>query len=170
MDESRRSNLVFGVILVLIGAIFLVFQLLPGLQSFINWANAWPLIIVGVGAVFMLSGVLGRVPGLAVPACVIGGLGILMYWQNSTDNWASWAYAWALIPGFVGVGTILTGILGGHGAKSFSGGLWLIVISLVMFFIFGSFLGGFGFGDYWPVLLIGLGFLILLRPLFRSRI
>ena len=59
MDESRRSNLVFGVILVLVGAIFLIFQLLPGLQSFINWANAWPLIIVGVGAVFMLSAILG---------------------------------------------------------------------------------------------------------------
>jgi hypothetical protein len=170
MDESRRTNLVFGVILVLAGVIFLIFQLFPALQLFINWANAWPLIIVGVGAIFLLSAVLGRVPGLAVPASIIGGIGLLLYWQNLTDTWASWAYAWALIPGFVGVGVILAGILGGQVRKSLSGGLWLIVISLVMFCIFGSFLGGFGLGDYWPVLLIGLGFLILLRPLFRTRI
>jgi hypothetical protein len=170
MDDSRRTSLVFGVILVFVGAIFLAFQFFPVLQSFINWSNAWPLIIVGVGGIFLISAVLGRVPGLAVPACVIGGLGLLMYWQNLTGNWASWAYAWALIPGFVGVGTILMGSLAGHPGRSFAGGMWLIVISLVMFLIFGSFLGGFGFGEYWPVLLIGLGFLILLRPLFRSRV
>jgi hypothetical protein len=170
MDESRRSSLVFGVILVLVGVIFLVLQVFTGLQRFINWSSAWPLIIVGVGGVFMISALLGHVPGLAVPACIIGGIGLLLYWQNLTGNWDSWAYAWALIPGFVGIGTILTGVLAGNPGKTLSGGLWLIVISLVMFFIFGSFLGGFGIGEYWPVLLIGLGFLILIRPLFRSRL
>src|SRR5450759_3341618 len=126
MDESRRSSLVFGVLLVLVGVIFLVFQVFTGLQRFINWSYAWPLIIVGVGGMFMLSVLLGRVPGLAVPACIIGGIGLLTYWQNLTGNWGSWAYAWALIPGFVGVGTILAGALGGHPGKSLSGGLWLI--------------------------------------------
>jgi hypothetical protein len=37
-----------------------------------------------------------------------------------------------------------------------------------MFAVFGAFLGGPEvFGTYWPVLLIGLGVLILLRPLIR---
>jgi hypothetical protein len=49
-------------------------------------------------------------------------------------------------------------------------GPWLIIISLILFFIFGSFLGGLElFGAYWPILLIALGLLILVGPLLRSR-
>ena len=47
---------------------------------------------------------------------------------------------------------------------------WLILISLVLFAIFGSFFGALGLvGDYWPVLLIVLGLLMLVRRLFRPR-
>ena len=107
---------------------------------------------------------------MAVPACIVGGIGGLLYWQNATGNWESWAYAWTLIPGFVGVGIVLSGLLGGEIRQSVSGGGWLILISLVLFTIFGSFFGALGIvGDYWPVLLILLGLLILIRSLFRSR-
>lgn len=170
MDESRKSSLVFGVLLVLVGAVFLIVQLVPGLKETINWASAWPLIIVGIGVAFLVGAVVGGVPGLAVPAAIIGGIGGLLWYQNATDSWDTWSYAWALIPGFVGVGIILSGILSGNIREALTGGGWLILISLVMFFIFGSFLGGFEqFGAYWPVLLIVLGVLILLRPLIRAR-
>ena len=54
--------------------------------------------------------------------------------------------------------------------QALRGGGWLILISLVLFTVFGSFFGALGLaGDYWPVLLIVLGLLILVRPLFRSR-
>lgn len=170
MDESRKSSLVFGVLLVLVGAVFLLVQLVPGLKETINWASAWPLIIVGVGVAFLVGAVIGKLPGLAVPAAIIGGIGGLLWYQNATDSWGTWSYAWALIPGFVGVGIILSGILSGKVREALTGGGWLIIISLVMFFIFGSFLGGFEqFGAYWPVLLIVLGVMILLRPLIRTR-
>jgi len=43
-----------------------------------------------------------------------------------------------------------------------------ILISLVLFFLFGSFFGDIPWlGPYWAVLLIGIGVLILLRPLVR---
>jgi hypothetical protein len=47
----------------------------------------------------------------------------------------------------------------------------MILISLALFLVFGSFLGGFALlGPYWPVLLIGLGVLLLLGQLvFRTR-
>ena len=46
----------------------------------------------------------------------------------------------------------------------------LILISLVMFAIFGSFLGGLDvFGNYWPVLLILLGLIVLVRSFFPKR-
>ena len=170
MDQQRRSNLAFGVILIALGALFLVYQLVPQFHVLINWETAWPLTIVGFGVVLLVVAVAANVPGLAIPAALVGGIGCLLWWQNATGNWESWAYAWALIPGFVGVGIILNGLLSGNLRNALTAGVWLIVISLVLFLIFGSFLGGqVLFGAYWPVLLIGLGILILLRPLFRPR-
>ena len=166
MDRRRGSSLAAGLVLILLGAWFLVAQWVPGLQIWFSW----PLTIVGLGVLLLIIGLLTRVPAMAVPACIVGGIGGLLYWQNATGNWESWAYAWTLIPGFVGVGIVLSGLLGGESRQSVSGGGWLILISLVLFTIFGSFFGALGIvGDYWPVLLILLGLLILIRSLFRSR-
>jgi hypothetical protein len=108
------------------------------------------------------------VPGLAVPACIVGGIGGLLYWQNITGQWGSWSYAWTLILGFVGVGVIVADLLSGKGARSFEGGGWLILISLLMFAIFGSFFGALGpIGEYWPVLLILMGVWMLFRSFLR---
>jgi len=170
MEKSRRSSLAFGVILIIFGAFFLALQLVPELKEWISWDKAWPLIVVGVGLALFVGALIGGAPGMAVPATLVTGIGCLLWWQNATGNWDSWAYAWALIPGFVGVGIIVSGMLEGNMRGALTGGGWLIVISLVLFFIFGSFLGGLDqLGAYWPVLLIGLGVLILLRPLFRAR-
>ncbi len=162
----RRSSLGFGLILVLVGVWLLVGQWMPWLLP----QFSWPWTIIGVGALLLLLGLLTGTRGLAVPACIVGGIGGLLYWQNTTGNWESWAYAWALIPGFVGVGIVLAGLLGGEVRKGMSEGSGLILISLVLFAIFGSFFGALGMvGSYWPVLLILLGLLLLGRGLFRSR-
>lgn len=166
MVRDRRSNLAGGVVLILIGVLLLVFQVMPGLQV---WAS-WPLIIIGVGVLLLTIGLLTGVPAMAIPACIVGGVGGLLYWQNATGNWGSWAYVWTLIPGFNGVGIILSGLFGGEVRQSLGVGGWLILISLVLFAVFGSFFGKTGLlGAYWPVLLIAMGLLLLARPLFQSR-
>jgi len=170
MDRRRRSSLAAGLVLILLGAWFLVVQFVPGLQVWMDIEYSWPLIIVGVGVLLLVIGLLTRVPTMAVPACIIGGVGGLLYWQNATGNWESWAYAWTLIPGFVGVGIVLSGLLGGEVRQSVRGGGRLILISLVLFAVFGSFFGALGLvGHYWPVLLIGLGLLLLAQSLFRRE-
>jgi hypothetical protein len=166
MDSQRRSSLAGGLVLVLLGALFLAVQWVPGLQLWFSW----PLIIIGIGVLLLIVGLLTGVPAMAIPACIVGGIGGLLYWQNATGNWESWAYAWALIPGFVGVGMVLSGLLGGDTRQTVRGGAWLILISLVLFAVFASFFGALGLvGSYWPVLLIGLGLLVLAQSLFRSR-
>ncbi len=170
VGQGRRSSLAFGVILVLLGIWFLAVQFVPGLNALFGPEMTWPLIVVGVGVLLLVFGILSGTPGMAVPACVVGGIGLLLYWQNATNNWQSWAYAWTLIPGFAGVGVILNGLLGHDTRNSLVGGVWLIIISLVMFAIFASFLGGPSIvGQYWPVLIIALGVLLLVRSLFRWR-
>lgn len=87
-----------------------------------------------------------------------------------TGNWQSWAYLWALIPGFVGIGIIIAGILSGEWRTSLREGLNVILVSLFLLVIFWLFLGGSGIGwEYWPILLIIFGLWILVRQLFRRR-
>jgi hypothetical protein len=168
MEHRVRSNLAAGLVLVLLGVWFLIMQFVPGLQ--IYTALSWPLIIVGVGVILLVIGLFTGVPSMAVPACIVGGIGGLLYWQNVTGNWESWAYTWTLIPGFVGVGTVLASLLGGESRQGVRGGVWLILISLLLFAAFGSFFGALGLvGSYWPLLLIALGILIFVRSLFQFR-
>lgn len=170
MARRRRSRIGAGIVLIVLGAVFLVVQLTPSLPSWLEVAYSWPLIVVGVGVFLLLLGLVTGEPDMAVPACIVGGIGGLLYWQNATGNWESWSYAWTLIPGFVGLGTLLSGLLGGRTQKSVREGSQLIVISLVLFAIFGSFFGALGFmGRYWPLLLIGLGLLLLFQGIVRSR-
>jgi len=163
---KRRSSLGIGLVLILVGAWLLVDQWMPGLLPHFSW----PWTIIGVGVFLLLLSLLTGAPDLAVPACIVGGIGGLLCWQNATGNWESWAYAWTLIPGFVGVGIVLAELLGGEARKGMREGSGLILVSLIMFAIFGSFFGALGMvGTYWPVLLILLGLLMLVRALFRSR-
>ena len=77
---------------------------------------------------------------------------------------------WALIPGFVGLGVVIQGLLGENTASNLKRGLNLMVISAVIFLIFAAFLGGWTvLGSYGPaVLLILLGVWVLGSGLYRT--
>ena len=77
---------------------------------------------------------------------------------------------WALIPGFVGVGSILAGLLGDNAAHNIKRGLNLMVVSAVLFLVFSSFFGGWELlGNYGPaILLILLGLWVLGSGVYRS--
>ena len=170
MNRQMRSNLAGGLLLIILGAIFLVFQLFPGLRQLVALEVSWPLIIVGVGALMLIIGLVTGAPGMAVPAACVGGVGTLLYWKNLTNTWESWAYVWTLIPGFAGIGMIVAGLLGDNSRRSIVEGFQMVLVSLVLFVIFASFLGGWNLlGPYWPVLIILFGLWVLVRPLLRER-
>lgn len=169
VEQRRRSSIAFGAILVLLGIWLLIVQLVPGLPALFGLRATWPLIVIGIGVVLLLFAILAGAPGMAVPASIVGGIGALLYWQSATNNWESWAWAWTLIPGFVGIGVILTGLLGENRRSALVGGLWLLVISFVLFQVFATLLGGPNLlGNYWPVLVIVLGVVLLIRSLVRT--
>jgi hypothetical protein len=170
MNREQRANLAIGTLLILLGGWFLAGQFFPAVKDLINIERAWPLIVVGVGVFLLVLGLLIRVPGLAVPACIVGGIGGILYWQFLTQNWESWSYVWALIPGFVGVGVMLARLLGDNDQNAYREGLRLILISLVLFAVFFLFLGGDGiFQEYWPVLIILLGIWVFARAVLRRK-
>ncbi|MCW5875404.1 MAG: hypothetical protein KIS85_00860 [Anaerolineales bacterium] len=167
MNQERRGNLLVGILLILVGGWFLASQFIPELAELINLEFSWPWWVIGVGFAFLLFAIAGREPDLAVPASIIGGIGSILLYQNNTGDWSSWAYVWALIPGFAGVGVMLSAFIQGRFAQGLRDGLNAILFSLLMFGIFGSFLGGPPIlGQLWPLLLIGAGVWLLLggRP------
>lgn len=168
MERNRGARIFGGVLIILIGVYLLLIQFYPDLRLF--GSLSWPLIMVGGGIAMFIFGLLGGNPGMAVPAAVVSGIGLILYYQNETGDWASWSYIWALIPGFAGVGGIVAGLLGDRTRKSILDGITLIIISGIMFLIFGSFFGGLDLlGDYWPVLLILLGIWILISYFLRGN-
>ena len=166
MDKGRRSSIVGGAILILVGGLLFAAQILPDFMPNIWQIVGWPWIIIGVGAFLLILGLAVGEPGLAVPACIVGGIGCILSYQWYTGDWESWSYIWTLIPGFVGVGIVLMNLLGGKESSLKDGGT-LILISFIMLAVFGSFFVAIGLaGKYWPVLLILLGLVLMGRTLF----
>ncbi|MEP0807362.1 MAG: hypothetical protein HRF47_17925 [Chloroflexota bacterium] len=167
--KQNRTNLALGLILLLLGGWLLVTQQVPALREFAeNMTGAtWT---IAAGALVLLIGLLTGAPGMAVPASIVAGIGGILYYQEQTNNFASWSYMWTLIPGFVGVGSILAGLLGENTRRSIAHGLRLIVTSAVLFLIFATFFGGLSIlGDYGPpILLILLGLYVLARGFVRG--
>lgn len=171
MNNRQRSTVGLALVLMIIGGLLLAVQLVPGWKAWFETNFEWPLTIVFIGAGLLLLGLLIGAPGMAVPACIVAGIGGILYYQNATGDWDSWAFMWALIPGFVGIGTILAALLGGGELRqALRDGFSSIVASVVLFVVFGSLFGDLSFlGAYWPVLLILLGLVIFAQVLFRPK-
>ncbi|HEX2980259.1 MAG TPA: hypothetical protein VHO48_08345 [Anaerolineaceae bacterium] len=161
--NGRKGSIATAIVLIVIGAWFLAVELVPAVKAFAYEGSTWPFPILGVGALLALVGLVTWTPGLMIPASIVGGIGGLLYWQNLTGNWESWAYAWTAIPAFVGVGLFLAGIMKRDG-KMLVGAAWTLFVAMILFAIFGSFLGNVAeITRYWPVLVIALGVLLLAR-------
>lgn len=169
---NRRGSFTFGVLLVLAGAWFLVVQFIPALDDWVTQIAGWPALVIVPGLIFLAVAVISGVSGFAVPGAIISGVGGILYYQNNTGDWQSWAYMWALIVVSVGVGVFIMHLLDGRPRKAFDEGGSTILTGLVMFLIFGTvFRVAFGqepfFGDYWPVMLIAAGLWFLICPYVR---
>ena len=170
--SDQRSNpgpLIAGTALIAVGALALAGQLFSG---FSFWEVAWPFIIVAVGILFfvgMLSGGKSAAP-LAIPGSIFTAIGLLLFLQNITGHWESWAYAWTVILMAVGLGIYLMGRYADNPGQRVSG-MRLLRIGAVLFILFGGFFesifNSFGISRFiFPIALIVLGLYILMR---RSR-
>ncbi|MBI5353732.1 MAG: hypothetical protein HZB50_13905 [Chloroflexi bacterium] len=170
MNKQGRSQLALGVILILLGAWFFMDKSVPAFHNIFDQYTRWPvnMFLIG-GAIFILGLVLGQ-PGMSVPAAIVAGLGGIFYYQQVTESYDSWSYMWALIPGFIGVGTVLAGLLGDNTAHNIKHGFNLMIISAILFLVFASFLGHLTLlGNYGPaILLILLGVWVLGSGLYNS--
>jgi hypothetical protein len=167
----RPGNVVVGGVMIVLGILFLIGELFNiHIGEFI-----WPFFIMGPGVfLFLLSLMFDDDTGKGLSA--VGGLvtmvGLVLFVQNVTGHWASWAYAWALVaPTSLGLGMFAYGLLKGNAEVRKEGwdvakvGLGIFVVAAIFFELIVG-LGGFGLGRFgWPLLLIALGVFFLFRNL-----
>lgn len=165
--QTNRSNagaLIGGAVLIAFGLLALASQVFRG----VDWGFLWPFIIIAIGAVFFVAMFAGgkQTAGFAIPGSIVGGIGLMLLFQNIADHWESMSYFWTLIIIFVGLGIYIMGWYGGD-ANQKNLGLRVMKVGLVLFIIFGAFfeLIFSSFNNLlFPILLILLGgYLILTR-------
>lgn len=165
--QTNRSNvgaLIGGALLIGFGLLSLAGQIFRGL----DWGSLWPFIIIGFGTLFFVlmfaSGRSGA--AFAVPGSIVGGIGLVLLFQNITGRWESMSYFWTLIIMFVGLGIYLMGWYGEDAGQRKSGA-GLMKVGFILFIIFGAFfeLIFSSFNNMlFPILLILLGaYMILSR-------
>ena len=166
---QNRSNLVLGLLLIVVGGWLIATRQVPALQEWLDDNFIWPMYTIVAGLLILLIGLFTGNPGMGIPASIVAGIGGILYYQEVNSDYSSWSYMWALIPGFVGVGEILTGLLGDNTRHNLSRGLRKIVISAVLFLVFATLFGGLSIlGTYGaPILIILLGLYILARGFLR---
>jgi hypothetical protein len=171
--ESGPAAVAIGAILVVVGGILLAGQLLDiGIDDL-----GWPLIIVAIGVAILLIGLLvANESGMVVGGAVVTTVGLVLLYQNQTDHWESWAYAWALVgPAASGLGLALWGIRTGD-AGDVRNGTWGLLGGLAFFAVgFLFFEGIIGISGErlplpeWalPAVVIAIGVVILVRGLLQ---
>lgn len=168
MNSAERSSTVVALILIALGAMFLAFNLIPGLEL----GRTWPVIFFVIAAGFYLPAFIwpNSRQGLAalyIPGSVMLALGLIFLYNTFSRDWASWAYAWTLIPGGVGLGLALAARIGQWGQGTMWVGVWMMVGSVAVFGLFGTLFGGPLLKSLGPIALIVGGVLLLLRQFGR---
>ena len=171
MLKRDRSQLTLGVLLVLLGVWFFAARQVPSLRAWLEVQFEWPFYVIGAGALILVIGLITGAPAMSIPACIVAGIGGILYYQNRSGDWESWSFLWALIPGFVGVGTIVMGLLGEDTRRNLSHGVNLLVISAVLLLVFATLMRRLNvLGQFGPAaLLVLLGLYIIVRSLLRPR-
>lgn len=169
MNRQGRTQLVLGLVLILLGAWFLADRSLPAFHELVGRYMEWPFSLISIGVGLLLLGLVLGAPGMAVPAAIVAGIGGIFYYFDRIGDFSEW-YMWLLVPGFVGVGSVLAGLLGENTRHNVRRGLNLMVISAVLFLVFSSVLGGWDrLGSYGPaILIILLGLWLLGNGIFRT--
>lgn len=163
---------VLGTLLVLLGVAWFVLRELR-IDPFEAIADAgWPYFVIIPGVVMLIASLVRTPPhgvGLAIAGSIVTTVGAVLFYQQATGHWESWAYAWALVgPGAAGLGMVIYGLIFGQrdllavgarlvaiGAAIFAVGYWYFET------IFASGRAPFELGQWWPIVLVGVGLVAL---------
>ncbi len=165
MKQMENARVVVAGALIAVGVLLLV------LRAFGDFAGSvWPIFVIVPGLVLLVMAANGGGGAtlLAAAGGVVTGVGVILFVQDLTDYYQSWAYAWALLPLFAGAGMLLAA--GRQHDPAAAARAWgLIEWGGVAFVVMAVFFEGLIFhgfliagGLIMPILLIAVGALLLL--------
>jgi hypothetical protein len=163
---QRRTVIPAGVLLG--GAALLI---LVGILPISLAGALWPLVIVAAGLLLLWPAwkstpdQQSRLNFLAVPGAVVVALGALVFVMNLLGHWASWMYAWFLLPA-AAIGGVMywkrfepKHRVHDSGYKALRA-LVALALGLGLFF---ELLVFRTFGPWWPLLVVGFGVILFVR-------
>ena len=173
-ESSRARGTVAGLVLLAVGGVALAAR-----QAGVDLGNVvdggWPLFIIVPGVALLAAAIVPAPPdglGFAIAGSIVTSVGAILLYQQTSGDWESWAYAWAVIPLAAGSGMFVYGFLTGH--RDIAGtGVRLAAVAGVLFLV-GSWYFNAVFetgrtpvdiGTWWPVVVLGIGLFILGRAL-----
>lgn len=171
---QQRGTLYIGALLVTAGIYFLLVNL-AGPSLGLGWAELWPGFLALGALAFYLPILIWweRREGLswlAVPGSILLVNAAICYYNALTGDWDAWAYLWALEPLSVGLGLSLTWLAGPRNPGLLTAAAVIAGVGLFLFSIFGVAFGTGLARVVAPIVLIGLGLLLLARGVLpRAR-
>ena len=136
----------------------------------------WPYLVILPGIALLVASLLPTPPrgvGFAIAGTIVTAVGCVLLYQQTRGHWTSWAYAWALVgPGAAGLGMLTYGLVFG-GRDLAAAGARLVAIAATIFAvgfwyfetIFTAGHAPFDLGEWWPAVLVGAGFAVLVAAL-----
>lgn len=129
---NKRISILAGLVLILMGALALTFNLVAPMLGLNVWRwgtwRFWPLLVVGVGLLFVLPPFLVRgrrgLGGLFISGVPILTTGGILLFASIFDTWGVWAYLWPL--------EILALALGFLFAAIYMRLVWLLIPAIVV--------------------------------------
>jgi hypothetical protein len=157
--ENPKSNMVWGIFLIVIGLVFLI-----GNISRIGMEILWPAFPLTVGLAFWIGYIFDRKNvGLLMPGSILVIVGLLFFYC-AIFGWYRMANLWPLFIIAPAVGFISIYFGGSRDSELLIPAGILAGIGIVFLFI------SHGLGDYWPVLLILAGsFLIVIHLMVKQK-
>jgi hypothetical protein len=137
--------------------------------------HGWPFFVIVPGLALLGATALVAPPrgvGFAVSGAIVTTVGGILLYQNATETWDTWAFAWALIPTAAGAAMAVYGLLV-DAPDQVTVGSRVAVIGAVLFiagmWFFSPILANgrppIELGDWWPLVLVAIGAVIIVSAI-----
>jgi hypothetical protein len=93
MGINQQQKQFIGAAMLIAGVVFF-FLAISGINFL---AVLWPLFVIVPGLAFFIPCLKGGdMSAFSIPGGLIAGTGVILFYQNLTGHWESWAYIWTL--------------------------------------------------------------------------
>ena len=167
-----RGGLIAGFVIILVGLFFLAAQFVPDIGRYI---------VLAVGLVFLAAFVVRREYGFLIPGCIVSGVGIGIVLASSLDDpWSGASVLFSIAGGFIAIWLISSfmhsrnkGWPDGDARDAANALWWPLIPGGILVLIGFIVLAEDGFAtdllQWWPLLIIGAGLLVLASSMRRRR-